>query len=76
MTNKKIIASKTASAHQPTKLDVATLRNMAHQLEPSGVPDDASLQAIIELLTKLSPSNVSLITNIIQVIVDQQTPEK
>ena len=76
MTNKKTIASKTASAHQPTKLDVATLRNMAHQPEPSGVPDDASLQAIIELLTKLSPSNVSLITNIIQVIVDQQTPEK
>lgn len=74
MTNKKTIASKTASAHQPTKLDVATLRNMAHQPEPSGVPDDA-LQRIIELLTQLSPSNVDLVTNIIRAIVDQQTPE-
>ncbi|WP_156894649.1 hypothetical protein [Janthinobacterium sp. 1_2014MBL_MicDiv] len=80
MTNQKTIASKTASAHQPTKLDAATLRNMAHhnmahQPESSGVPDDASLQSIIELLTQLSPSNVDLVTNIIRAILDQQIPE-
>ena len=75
MTNKKPIIRKTASAHQSTKLDVATLRNMAHQPEPSGVHGVASLQAIIELLTKLSPSNVDLVTNIIRAIVDQQRPE-
>lgn len=74
MINKKPIIRKSASAHQPTKLDVATLRNMAHQPEPSGGLDDA-LQRIIELLTQLSPSNVDLVTNIIRAIVDQQTPE-
>ena len=74
MTNKKPIIRKTASAHQSTKLDVATLRNMAHQPEPSGGHDD-SLQRIIELLTQLSPSNVDMVTNIIRAIVDQQTPE-
>ncbi|MBB5371072.1 MULTISPECIES: hypothetical protein [unclassified Janthinobacterium] len=75
MTNKKPIIRKTASAHQPTELDGARLSNMAQQPEPSDVHDDASLQAIIELITKLSPSNVDLVTKIIRAIVDQLTPE-
>lgn len=77
MTNKKTIISKSVPAQQPAKLDAATLSNMAHQPKSSGiVPHDDALQRIANMLTKLSPSNVSLITNIIQVIVDQQMPEK
>lgn len=72
MTNRKPITRTTASAHQPTKLDAATLRNMAHQPEPSGVHDDA-LQRIIEPLTQLSPSNLQMVKNIIRVIVDEQS---
>ena len=74
MTNKKPSTRTTASAHQPTKLDAATLSNMAHQPESSGVVphDDDAFQRIADMLAKLSPSNVSLITNLIQVIVDQQ----
>ena len=77
MTKKKSINSKSVLEHLPSKLDAATLSNMAHQPESSGIVphDDASLQTIIELLTKLSPSNVDLITNIIRVIFDQQTPK-
>lgn len=73
MTNKKPITSKSVPSHQPAKLDAATLSNMAHQPEPSGVhDDDAEIQAIIELLTKLSPSNVDLVTNIIRCILVEQ----
>ena len=77
MTNKNPSTRTTASTHQPTKLDAATLSNMAHQPNSSGiVPHDDALQRIADMVAKLSPSNVSLVTNIIQVIVDQQTPEK
>ena len=76
MTNKKPNIRTTASAHQPTKLDAATLSNMAHHPQLSNiVPHSDALQRIADMLAELSPSNVSLITNIIQVIVDQQTPE-
>ncbi len=77
MTNKKNITSKSVPAQQPAKLDAATLSNMAHQPKSSCiVPHDDALQRIADMVAKLSPSNVSLVTNIIQVIVDQQTPEK
>ena len=78
MTHKPPITSKSVPVHQPTKLNAATLRNMAHQLESSGVVphDDDALQRIAEMLAKLSLSNVDLVTSIIQVIVDQQTPAK
>lgn len=77
MTHRPPITSKSVPVRQPTKLDAATLSNMAHQPESSGIaPHDDALQRIADMLAKLSPSNVSLVTNIIQVIVDQQTPEK
>ena len=78
MTNKKPSTSTTASAHQPTKLDAAMLSNMAHQPKSSGIVphDDDELQTIADMLTKLSPSNVDLVTNIIHVIFDQQELEK
>ena len=77
MTNKKPSTRTTASAHQPTKLDAATLSNMAHQPKSSGiVPHDDALQRIADMVAKLSPSNVSLVTNIIRVIFDQQASEK
>ncbi|WP_152615117.1 hypothetical protein [Janthinobacterium lividum] len=78
MTNRKPSTGTTASAHQPTKLDAATLSNMAHQPESSGVVphDDDALQRIADMLAKLSPSNVDLATNIIRVIFDQQRSEK
>lgn len=75
MTNKKTITSKSAPAQQAIKLDAATLSNMAHQPEsPDIVPhDDDAFQRIADMVANLSPCNVSLVTNIIQVIVDQQT---
>ncbi|MGK5017043.1 hypothetical protein [Janthinobacterium sp. HLS12-2] len=77
MTNKKPSASKSMPARQPTKLDAATLSNMAHQPQSSGVvPHDDALQRIADMLAKLSPSNVDLVTNIIHLIFEQQTPEK
>lgn len=77
MTHKPPITSKSVPVRQPTKLDAATLRNMAHQPESSGiVPHDVALQAIADMLAKLSPSNLHMVKNIIQVIFDQQTPEK
>jgi hypothetical protein len=77
MTNKKTSTRTTASAHHPTKLDAATLSNMAHQPKSSGiVPHDDALQRIADMVAKLSPSNVSLVTNIIRVIFDQQASEK
>ena len=77
MTNKKPSTRTTASAHQPTKLGAATLSNMAHHTQLSNiVPHDDALQRIADMLTKLSPSNVDLVTNIIRVIFEQQIPEK
>jgi 3-methyladenine DNA glycosylase/8-oxoguanine DNA glycosylase len=81
MTNKKPTTRTTASAHQPAKLDAVTLSNMAHQPKSSGIvphddDDDDALQRISDMLAKLSPSNVDLVTNIIQAIVDQQIHEK
>ena len=78
MTNKKTITSKSAPAQQAIKLDAATLSNMAHQPESSGIVphDDDALQRIADMLAKLSPSNVSLVTNIIRMIFDQQASEK
>jgi hypothetical protein len=75
MTNKKPITSQSAPASQATNFDAATLQNMAHQPAPPGVHDDASRQSIIELLTKLSPSNLHLVENIIRVIVDEYARE-
>lgn len=76
MTNKKPATRKHAPARQSTKLDAATLRNMAHQpaypTADNGA-DSAALQAIAEMLTKLSPSNLHLVENIIRVIVDEQS---
>jgi hypothetical protein len=74
MTNKKFVARKIAPVPQLTKLDVATLRNLALQPESLGhVPDDAASQPIPDMLTKLSPSNLHLVENIIRVIIDEQS---
>ncbi|MBA5606797.1 hypothetical protein H3H36_15680 [Duganella sp. FT3S] len=73
MTNKKPITRRNAPARQFTKLDAATLSNMSHQSAPVGVgPNNAALQPITEILTKLSPSNLHLVESIIRVIVDEQ----
>lgn len=75
MTNKKPVTRKHAPARQSTKLDAATLRNMAH-LPASPAADNgadsAALQPIAEMLAKLSPSNLHLVENIIRCILVEQ----
>jgi hypothetical protein len=76
MTNKKPVSRKRVPATQSTKLDAATLRNMAHQTALPAADNDvdsAALQPIAEMLAKLSPSNLHLVENIIRVIVEDQT---
>lgn len=55
-------------------LDGTTFSNMAHEPELSGIVphDDDALQRIADMLTKLSPSNVDLVTNIIRCILVEQ----
>ena len=74
MTHKKPNIRTTASAQQPAKLDAATLSNMAHQPKSSGIVphDEDALQTIADMLTKLSPSNVDLVTSIIRCILADQ----
>ena len=76
MTNKNLITSNTLPMQAPTKLDAATLSNMAHQPEPLAVvasADEVVSKRIAELLTKLSPSNLRLVEGIIRcVVVDQE----
>ncbi|WP_141749954.1 hypothetical protein [Janthinobacterium sp. HH107] len=73
MTNKKTIASKSVPACAATKLDAAMLSNMSHQPKSSGtVPHDDALQTTGNMLTKLSPSNLDLVTNIIRCILADQ----
>ena len=77
MTHKPPITSKSVPVQQLMKLDAATLSNMAHQQESSGIaPHDDTLQRIADMLAKLSPSNVDLVTSIIRCILAEQTPEK
>jgi len=75
MTKKPPITSKSLPAQAPTKLDAATLSNMAHQ--PVVVvtsADEAASRRIAELLTKLSPSNLQLVEGIIRcILADQDT---
>lgn len=75
MTNKKPASRERVPAQQSTKLDAATRSNMSHRsaspLAGNDV-DSAALQPIAEMLTKLSPSNLHLVENIIRVIVDEQ----
>ena len=76
MTNKKTITSKSLPIPAPKKLDAATLSNMSHH--PVAVvasADEAVLQRIAELLTKLSSSNLHLVEGIIRcVLVEQENP--
>ena len=76
MTHKPSITSKSLPAQVPTKLDAATLSNMAQQ--PVVVvtsADEAVSKRIAELLTKLSPSNLQLVEGIIRcVLVEQENP--
>ena len=78
MTNKTPIISKSLPAQAPTKLDAATLSNMAYQPEPLAVvasSDEAVSKRIAELLTKLSPSNLQLVEGIIRcVLIEQENP--
>ncbi len=76
MTNKKPVTRRNAPARPSTKLDVATLQNMAHQQLSTAAAvaaDSVALQPVVEMLTKLSASNLHLVENIIRVIVDEQT---
>jgi hypothetical protein len=78
MTNKKPSTRKHVPARQSVKLDAATLRNMAHQsVSPAADngADSAALQPVADMLTKLSPSNLLMVENIIRVIFDEQTRE-
>lgn len=76
MTHKPPITSKSLPAQAPTKLDAATLSNMAHQLVVVvASADEAVLTRIAELLTQLSPSNLQLVEGIIRcVLVEQENP--
>jgi hypothetical protein len=78
MTNKKPATRKHAPARQTTKLDAATLRNMAHQTASPAADNDvdsSALQPIAEMLVKLSPSNLHLVENIIRLVIDEQARE-
>ena len=67
MTNKKPIISKSLPAQAPTKLDAATLSNMAHQpVVVVSSADEAVSKRIAELLTKLSPANFKLVEGIVR----------
>ena len=76
MTNKKTIARKSVPACAATKLDAATLSNMARQ--PGVVVtsvDEVVLRRIAELLIKLSPSKLHLVDDIIRcVLVEHEKP--
>lgn len=76
MTNKKTVTRRNAPARPSTKLDAATLQNMAHRQISTAAAvaaDSVALQPVVEMLTKLLPSNLHLVENIIRVIVDEQT---
>lgn len=75
MTNKKPVTRRAAPARPSTKLDAATLQNMAHQQSSTAAriaADSVALQPVVEMLAKLSPSNLHLVENIIRIIVDEQ----
>nr|WP_314625436.1 hypothetical protein [uncultured Janthinobacterium sp.] len=73
MTNKKNLISKNLPALAPANLDAATLSNMAHQqVVVVASADEAVSKRIVELLTKLSPSNLQLVEGIIRCVLVEQ----
>jgi hypothetical protein len=65
-----------ATKPQMVTLDAATLRNLALQSETSSLtPHEEAALSIVELLARLSPTNMQLAEDIVRCIHDAQLDE-
>jgi hypothetical protein len=78
MTSDKSSPIKKTPVQRRAKLDAATLQNMAHRrIDPAVKPEKetAGYESAASLLEQLSPSNISLVENIIRVALNEQNSE-
>ena len=78
MTRDKSSPSKNPPVQRREKYDAATLQNMAHQrTDPAAEPEKETdeYESAASLIEQLSPSNLSLVENIIRVVLKEQNSE-
>ena len=70
MTSDKSSPSKKTPVQRREKYDAATLQNMAHDREHVVEPakKEAEYESAASMIERLSPSNLSLVENIIRVV--------